>query len=93
MNRILTLLLLGGLAACSSSTETATFACPNGPNLAVVYTDDTAILTLPGGRTEALPKSSDSVYAKPGIVWQIVAFRTARLTDGSKSYHCDQSSV
>lgn len=49
------------------------------------------MLYLPDGRIEDLqPTDRENVFAKPGIVWDAVAFRSARLTDGDKSYLCDQ---
>ena len=94
MRIILSGVLLATLAACSD-TEVATFACPNGPDLAVTYSGDSATIALNDGRTEILPRvtEGEEVYAKPGMVWQETSFRSARLTDGQRSYACDQSSV
>jgi len=81
------------LAACGSSSQNklATFTCPNGPSLVVTYSGDTAQITFPDGRKEVLAVTeNENIFAKPGTVWQLVAFRTARLTDGQNSYHCDQ---
>ena len=94
MRVIIAVTLLAGLAACNAPT-TATFACINGPNIAITTADDTATLTFADGRTEVLPAdpSREGVFAKPGVVWVSTAFRSGRLIDGSNSYGCDQSSV
>ena len=89
------LLLVGSLillAACSQ-TRTETFFCVGGPDLAVTYTEDSATLLLNDGRQFALPQVEEGVYARPGTVWQEVDFRTARFTDGQRSFNCDQSSL
>lgn len=90
-----TLLLMGSLillAACGRN-ETATFFCTGGPDLAVNYTDESATIALNDGRQFTLPKVEEGLYAQPGTVWQEVAFRTGRLTDGQRSFNCDQSSL
>jgi hypothetical protein len=57
----------------------------------VKYSDDAVTIVFPDGRRELLPATeNENIYAKPGTVWHLEAFRTARLTDGAKSYHCDQ---
>ena len=84
------------LASCGDGGQKVeTFACPNGPDIAVLYEGDTAVIALPDGRRETLQRTEPGkeIYAKPGMVWQIESFRTGRLTDGQKSYGCDQSSV
>jgi hypothetical protein len=88
------MMLFVGLAACST-TETATFSCPNGPEIAVTYADDAAYITFRDGRTEVLPSDPSRVafYAKPGMSWSETSFRTGRLNTGGKSYSCDQSSI
>ena len=80
------------LAACDTEKKSrATYSCPNGPSLVLVYTEEAATIYFPDGRVEELPATEkDDLYAKPGIVWQLVSFRTARLTDGEKSFNCDQ---
>lgn len=90
-----TLALMGVLvllAACSRN-QTETFFCVGGPDLAVSYTDESATLLLNDGRQFTLPKVEEGVYALPGTVWQEVDFRTARLTDGQRSFGCDQNSL
>jgi hypothetical protein len=79
------------LAACAGQAKRATYTCPNGPTLAVVYTDDGATIAFPDGRVELLPPTgTPDVYAKPGLSWNAAAFRTARLDDGPRSYGCNQ---
>ena len=87
--------LLMGLAACGGGSKTATFSCPNGPEIAVTYLEDTATITFANGRSEVLPQdaSRETIYARPGMVWSETGFRTGRLTDGQRSYSCDQTSV
>ena len=83
---------LAVLAACAGGTSEATFTCPNGPDISVVYAEDVATLYFPDGRVEPLPRPDPerpNLYAKPGFRWA-VGFREARLDDGSKSYTCDQ---
>jgi hypothetical protein len=89
---IFTISALTLLAACGESRErAATFTCPNGPDIAVLYSDEGARLLFAGGRVEELPPTeTEGIYAKPGIVWNAAGFRTARLTDGPKSFQCDQ---
>ncbi|NNE88638.1 MAG: hypothetical protein HKN27_11225 [Silicimonas sp.] len=95
MRYVIASALIAGLAACSGGSKTATFSCPNGPEIAVTYADDTATVTFFGGRTETLPRfePGKETYAKPGMVWSETGFRTGRLTDGTSSYSCDQTSV
>lgn len=80
------------LAACNDSPSgSETYTCPNGPDLAVSYSEEGARILFPDGRVEVLPPTEfEETYAKPGIVWQSAGFRTARLTDGDRSYACDQ---
>lgn len=80
------------LTACGEGRESAaTFACPNGPDIAVLYSEAGARLLFPGGRVEELPPTeTEGIYAKPGIVWNAAGFRSARLTDGQQSFQCDQ---
>lgn len=94
MRILLAVTLLLGLGACGGP-KTETFVCINGPDLAVTYDDESATVTFANGRTELLPRdpSRDGVYAKPGVAWHDTAFRSGRLTDGSSSYSCDQSSI
>lgn len=80
------------LTACSGQSKLATFTCPNGPDVAVVYEDETAVLRFAGGRQERLTQPDPerpNFYAKPGMTWS-VGFREARLNDGNSSYICDQ---
>lgn len=82
---------LGLLSACSG-TSVATFTCPNGPDLTVEYIDDNARLFFPDGRVEEVSANDPdrpNYYAKPGFSWS-TGTREARLTDGSRSYLCDQ---
>ncbi len=94
MKYLLILSALALLTACGdkdSRKGAATYTCPNGPDLAVYYVDGIARLYLPGGRIEELqPTDRENVFARPGIVWDAVGFRTGRLTDGEMSYQCDQ---
>lgn len=92
MRPFLILPVLVSISACGAGeSDLATFTCPNGPDIAVTYTDEAARLVLPGGRVETLPATeSEDVYARPGVVWNVAGFRSARLTDGEKSYQCDQ---
>ncbi len=80
------------LAGCGEDmSSVATYACPNAPDIAVVYDDEGARLVFAGGRVEELPPTeTEDIYAKPGIVWDVTSFLTARLTDGPKSIQCDQ---
>ncbi|MEO9825785.1 MAG: hypothetical protein ABJF50_15325 [Paracoccaceae bacterium] len=95
MRGLIAFSFLMGLVACSTGPETATFSCTRGPEIAIVYSDDTAILTFADGRTEVLPSDPNrpGFYAKSGLVWSETAFRTGRLTNATSSYSCDQSSV
>ncbi len=92
MRTLLILPALTLLAACGESRDPVkTYTCPNGPSIAVTYSDEGARLILPGGRIELLPPTeTEDIYAKPGIVWNAAAFRTARLTDGQATFLCDQ---
>lgn len=91
MRTVLLLSALLAFAACGGQSKRATFTCPNGPTLAVVYTEDGATIAFPDGRVELLPPTdTPDVYAKPGLAWNAATFRTARLDDGDKSYNCDQ---
>lgn len=80
------------LAACGGQRDQfATFTCPNGPTLVVAYTENGARITFPDGRVEQLANTgTENLYAKPGVVFDARVFRTARLTDGERSYSCDQ---
>ena len=90
------LILLGALAllaACGGDQRSgaATFTCPNGPDLTVLYSDEGALLVFPDGRREVLSSTeTENLYAKPGVVWDARVFRSARLTDGERSLSCDQ---
>lgn len=79
------------LAACAVNSR-ATYTCANGPDLLVNYEGEDAILTFANGRTLTLSQTDTdrpNLYAAPGTVWA-VGVREARLTDGPKSYLCDQ---
>lgn len=79
------------LSACNEQESLETYTCPNGPDVAVAYSEEGALLRFVGGRTELLPPTDKpDIYAKPGIVWNSSAFRSARLDDGQESYLCDQ---
>lgn len=80
------------LAACGGQRDKlATYSCPNGPNLVVVFSEAGARITFPSSRVEELPiTETPGLYAKPGVVFDTRAFRTARLTDGEQSFSCDQ---
>ncbi len=79
------------LAACGERETRETYTCPNGPDLAITYSEAGALITFGDGRSELLPPTDkEEVYAKPGMVWASEGFRTARLTDGQSSYACDQ---
>lgn len=93
MRTALILLSLTALSACSGSEKRAMFTCPNGPDLIVTYTDDSATLLFDNDRSEVLTMTGEEIYAKPGVVWQSTGFRSARLTDGPSSYACDQASL
>ncbi len=87
---------LAALAACDTSEKNAVFICPNGPSLAVSYTEESATLAFSGGRTEVLPLSGGdgaSLYARPGLVWNVDGPFSARLTDGLSSWSCDEVSI
>ena len=87
------LLTLGVLAGCGEREKLTTFTCPNGPDLIVTYSEDSASIVFPDGRVEVLQRvegDNPDLYAKPGVVWDASQFRTARLTDGPQSYNCDQ---
>lgn len=88
-------LLLLTLTACGGGSKTATFSCPNGPEIAVAYSEDVATISFADGRTEVVPldPTREGVYAKSGFSWSETAFRTGRLNDGTRSYSCDQSSI
>lgn len=92
MRALLTLPALALLAACGGSdTRTATYTCPNGPDLSVAYADEGALIVFSTGRRELLePTETEELYAKPGVVWDVRQFRTGRLTDGERSFQCDQ---
>ena len=96
MRGLVLIIALGALSACGGGSEkrdAATFACPNGPSLVVGYTETDARIVFPDGRVEVLPKvegDDPNLWAKPGVVWDLTQFRTARLTDGQRSYNCDQ---
>lgn len=88
----LTAAALALLAGCGAQEQVATFTCPRGPDLTVVYSEAGATLYFPDGRVETLPRPDPerpNLYAKPGYSWA-VGFREARLDDGSNSYTCDQ---
>lgn len=92
MRILVFVMMLGGLAACGGQEKLTTFTCPNGPDLVVTYSDDTARIAFPGGRVETLDRVEEDkdLYAKPGVVWDAEQFRSGRLTDGQSSYACDQ---
>lgn len=91
MRGLFVIVALATLAACSERSTRETYTCPNGPSLAVTYSDAGANITFASGRTELLPPTDrEDVYAKPGLVWNARAFRSARLDDGQSSYLCDQ---
>ena len=84
------------LAACDTGEKKGVFICPNGPSLAVTYTDDSATLAFSNGRTEVLPAADGddpNLYARPGLVWHVDGLYSARLTDGLSSYSCDEISI
>lgn len=80
------------LAACGGQERQAVFTCPNGPDLAVTYTEDSATLNFSNGRVEVLPRTSvdSEVYAKPGMAWRETTFREGRLDNEGTSYRCDE---
>lgn len=92
MKKLLHIPALAVLVACGGQqSNLATFSCPNGPDLVVAFSDEGARITFPTGRIEQLqPTETEELYAKPGVVFDNRQFRTARLTDGDKSYSCDQ---
>jgi len=92
MKPLILLPALALLVACNDGPSgSETYTCPNGPDLAVTYSDEGARILFPDGRVEVLPPTeTEETYAKPGIVWQAAGFRTARLTDGERSFACDQ---
>ena len=92
MKHLLLITALAALAACSEKSARATYTCPNGPDLVVTYSEDTATIVFPTGRVETLPRVEEGreLYAKPGLVWDATQFRTARLTDDQSSLSCDQ---
>ncbi len=91
MRALLLIPAIAMLTACGERQTRETYTCPNGPSLAVTYSEAGAILTFANGRTELLPPTDKpDIYAKPGVVWDAAAFRTARLTDGQSSFLCDQ---
>lgn len=94
MKPITAFALLVALGACNTA-ETATFACMNGPDLAITTTEESATIAFSDGRTEVLPKdpSREGYFVKPGLSWTDTGFRNGRLNEGSSSYGCDQSSV
>ena len=93
--RLLAIFPLLALAACGGGSDTATFSCLNGPEIAVTSTDAFATVTFSDGRVETAPSdpARAGVYAKPGFSWSETAFRTGRLNMGTRSYSCDQSSI
>ncbi len=93
MKTLIGLLALAVLANCAGRKTTATFLCLNGPDLAVTYVDDLAIITFVEGRTVELQRSDPNdpdFYSAPGISWTITGFRAGRLNDGRSSHGCDQ---
>lgn len=91
MRALLLIPALAALAACGMQSKRETYTCANGPNLAVTYADDQATIAFPDGRVEVLDATDKpDIYAKPGMVWNSAAFRTARLDDEGKSLLCDQ---
>ncbi|MEM9426689.1 MAG: hypothetical protein AAGA06_08295 [Pseudomonadota bacterium] len=92
MKKLFLIPVIATLAACGSQrNDVATFTCPNGPDLSVSFSGEGARITFPTGRVEQLqPTDTEELYAKPGVVFDNRQFRTARLTDGDKSYSCDQ---
>ena len=92
MKRLALLPLLGLIAGCGGMERNTTFTCPNGPDLAVTYADDTATIGFSDGRVETLTRTSEDpeVYSAPGMVWRMMDFATARLDDDRSSFRCDQ---
>jgi len=89
----LILLPLAALTACGGSTTKA-FFCPNGPDFALTYEGEAVTILFDDGRTETLlPTGQPGTYAAGGVVWQDTSLRVGRLTDGQRSYNCDQSTV
>ena len=77
MNKILltSTLVLG--AACSEQRNRETYTCANGPDFAVLYSDEGARLLFSSGRDELLPPTEDeTIYAIPGLVWNSAGFRS-----------------
>lgn len=93
MRALALLAALGTLAACGEQqAREATFTCPRGPDLTVVYSEAGATLYFPDGRVELLPRPDperQNLYAKPGYSFA-VGMRDARLDDGMNSYLCEQ---
>ena len=79
------------IAGCGGMSRTATFTCPNGPDLAVAYADDTATIRFSDGRVQTLTRTAEDPdgYAGPGVSWRMVDFATARLDDDRSSFRCD----
>ena len=96
MRGLFTLAAIVTLGACSDLVQTPdTYSCPNGPELVVSYSDAGAQIQYDNGRTVLIPPAGDDapdVYAKPGFVWEVTGFRSARLSDDTNSYHCDKLS-
>ena len=93
MKILMGLMALAVLASCGNQSKNSAFLCPNGPNLAVTYVEDMAILNFNSGRSEELRLSdpdNPNFFSAPGISWMISGFRTARLNDGRSSYGCDE---
>jgi len=91
--RIITSLgALGLLAACTGGVEQATYSCANGPDIAVAYQEDTAVIVFPGGRSVTLTRPDPenlNRYAAPGTSW-LRGSREGRLSDGGRSLICDE---
>lgn len=79
------------LAGCGENETQETYTCPNGPDFAVFYSEAGARLLFGNGRDELLPPTDDeTIFAKPGLIWNTAGFRSGRLDVDQSSYLCDQ---
>ena len=93
MTRVtLAFLALSTFAACGEGPTSETYTCANGPDLGVIYDEDKATLLFPSGRREVLFRAQDGaeLYSRAGLAWDARDFRTARLTEPTRSFQCDQ---
>lgn len=92
MRSLVAVLPFLALAACGEQTRALEYLCTNGPDISIVYSGDTAVLTYPDGRRETLTRPEPArsyAYSNATTLWS-ESNRGGRLTTPERSLRCEQ---